>query len=128
MKVIHLFLLLIGLTDGFAPVKPSAAHKPKLFTSSAACSTPASSIIHKSTTQLSALPLLTEESSQKLVLLTFEKAIEAGVPALFFVVGALLVVKAVKGDDSECSFVTSRIIFYVSMLFNNSIATLNLCV
>eukprot|EP00956_Cyclotella_meneghiniana_P034017 scaffold100940_cov76-Cyclotella_meneghiniana.AAC.1 len=99
MKVIHLFLLLIGLTDGFAPVKPSAAHKPKLFTSSAACWTPASSIIHKSTTQLSALPLLTEESSQKLVLLTFEKAIEAGVPALFFVVGALLVVKAVKGDD-----------------------------
>lgn len=101
MKLIYLFLL--GLTNGFAPVKPSTAHKPKLFTP-AASSVP-TSIIYKSTTQLSAYPLLTEETSQKLLLLTFEKVIEAGVPTLFFVVGAWFIVNAIKGDDGECYFI-----------------------
>ena len=49
------------------------------------------------TTRLSAA-LLDEETTQKLVLLTFEKAIEAGVPSLFFIVTTWWILSMVRSS------------------------------
>ena len=90
-------LLLVGLlgsTNGFAPISPSratsAAHnsQPSILAPSTQFfhgSSSSSSNSLTSSTSLNALAL-DEETTQKLILLTFEKAIEAGIPALFFIV------------------------------------------
>lgn len=73
---------------GAAETSPSLAgscvggiHLP----SSARCTTSTSSGSGSSSTALSALPFLDEDTTQKLILLSFEKVIDAGIPAAFFV-------------------------------------------
>jgi len=101
MKLSILVLLAVGATvNGFAP--PSSRitpYKDKHHISTHVIASPAAV---PSSTQLAALPFLTEETSEKLVLLMFEKAIEAGVPALFFALSAAFIVKLVRdsGGDS----------------------------
>eukprot|EP00574_Skeletonema_japonicum_P000729 CAMPEP_0201739910 /NCGR_PEP_ID=MMETSP0593-20130828/46027_1 /ASSEMBLY_ACC=CAM_ASM_000672 /TAXON_ID=267983 /ORGANISM="Skeletonema japonicum, Strain CCMP2506" /LENGTH=823 /DNA_ID=CAMNT_0048234205 /DNA_START=62 /DNA_END=2534 /DNA_ORIENTATION=- len=95
-------ILLLGLlgstTYGFAPISPSRATNAHVVqhpqqslvpTFSTQFIQPISSsniATSSSTTSLKAGLQLDEETTQKLILLTFEKAIEAGIPALFFIV------------------------------------------
>jgi hypothetical protein len=104
MKLNLSLFLIIGSVQGFAPQTSTLVHKPITPLSNAVPLATAKPL-HTST-QLRALPFLTEESSQKLILLTFEKAIEAGVPALFFVLSAWWIVGLIKGgdDDGACVF------------------------
>ncbi|KAL7479551.1 hypothetical protein ACHAW6_015328 [Cyclotella cf. meneghiniana] len=58
---------------------------------------------------LSAFPLLDEETTQKLILLAYEKAIDAGVPSLFFLLSAWWIVRLFRrgaddDDDGRPSF------------------------
>jgi hypothetical protein len=89
-------MALLGATEGFAPISsrlPNTA-KPQI--------TPSfHPITRTSSSQLQALPFLSDETSQKLLMLTLEKVIDAGVPALFFCIGAWWIVGLVKGDDDD---------------------------
>jgi serine protease SohB len=97
-----LLLCLLGRTNAFAPIispttravitttAPQLIQQQhpnilKLQTNNPQFLLTRSSISSSSTTALNAA-LLDEETTQKLILLSFEKAIEAGIPALFFIV------------------------------------------
>lgn len=101
MKLSLCLLAFIGQVQGFAPPRITRVHKIKPIANPAASSvgTSTNGPYTSSSTQLQALPFLTEDNTQKLILLTLEKAIEAGVPALFFVLSAWWIVGLVKGDD-----------------------------
>ncbi|KAL3803376.1 hypothetical protein HJC23_009340 [Cyclotella cryptica] len=55
----------------------------------------------RSSAALSALFPLDEETTQKLLLLTFEKAIDTGIPAIFFLLSAWWFVGLFRGDGDE---------------------------
>jgi len=109
----RLTLILLGLlgstTNGFAPIiSPSRAHlqhhhqpsnnnlqttptqfHPTTLTSSS------------SSTSLNAGLQLDEETIQKLILLTFEKAIEAGIPALVFIVTTIWFISMMRDQRDQ---------------------------
>ncbi|KAL7541665.1 hypothetical protein ACHAXR_011109 [Thalassiosira sp. AJA248-18] len=66
-------------------------------TTTAASTVVSSGSITSSTTSLKA-SFLDEETTQKLIVLTFEKLIEAGVPAVFFIVTTLWFLSQMRGD------------------------------
>ncbi len=92
LNTVHLLLLFPSI-QAFAPPRNIQLHPTTRSISPTKLPT--------TPTQLSALPYLDEETSQKLILLTFEKAIDAGIPALFFIVTAWWIVGLVRGGDDE---------------------------
>ncbi len=56
-----------------------------------------------SSTALSALPFLDEETTQKLVVLSFEKVIDAGIPAIFFILTTWWFLSQIRGSNGSAA-------------------------
>ena len=108
----RLTLILLGLlgstTNGFAPIiSPSRAHLQHHHqpTNTNLQTTPTqfhpTTLTSSSSTSLSAGLQLDEDTTQKLILLTFEKAIEAGIPALVFIVTTIWFISMMRDQRDQ---------------------------
>eukprot|EP00985_Skeletonema_marinoi_P028065 scaffold23914_cov138-Skeletonema_marinoi.AAC.1 len=103
----RLTLILLGLlgstTNGFAPISPSRAHLQPSNTNLQTTPTQfhPTTLTSSSSTSLSAGLQLDEDTTQKLILLTFEKAIEAGIPALVFIVTTIWFISMMRDQRDQ---------------------------
>jgi len=103
--LISLLVASIGNIESFAPssTRIGTASVQQTPINQNAFQTTSNSLVSptSSTSQLSALSFLDEETTQKLIVLSFEKLIDAGIPSIFFIITSWWFISQFRNQDGN---------------------------